>query len=208
MEKIIMLTIALLINLIMIVCELYTLAHIRKKTDILKYYTYLHNLLALVVSVVFFVCLIVCMVSGREIPEFIRGLRYVATCGLVATMILFLTLLGAGKRVTLTEDDFLSGFSPKIANAILHYICPVLSLLSFVVFERELLLSNGIWTSITAIPSCLYWIAYIVLSATKLWEEPYAFVAPEGKSKIREVLPFFIFPLLFIAISFVVWIAR
>lgn len=203
-----MLKMALLVNLIIIFCELYTLGHIRKKTDILKYYTYLHNLLALVVSIVFSICLIICMASGREIPELLRGIRYVATCGLVAAMLMFLTFLGGGKKIVLTEDDFLSGISPEIANSVLHYICPILSVVSFVLFEREIPLFNGVWTSITAIPSCMYWIAYIILSVTKAWEEPYAFVAEEGKSKIREVLPFLLIPLLFIVISFVLWTVR
>ena len=203
-----MLKIALLINLIIIFCEIYTLGHIRKKSDILKYYTYLHNLIALFVSLVFTIGLVVHMFSGREIPELLRGIRYIATCGLVATMLIFLTILGRGKKISLTEDDFISGFSPEIANAVLHYICPVLSLISFVVFERELPLFNGIWTSITAIPSCLYWIVYIILSAAKLWDEPYDFSAQEGKSKIHEVLPFFLLPLLFIAVSFVLWAVR
>ena len=203
-----MLKMALITNLIIIICEVYTLGHIRKKTDILKYYTYLHNLIALVVSIVFSIGLIVCMVSGREFPELLRGIRYIATCGSVATMLIFLTILGRGKKISLTEDDFLSGFSPKIANAVLHYICPVLSLISFVVFERELPLFNGIWTNITAMPSCLYWIVYIILSTAKLWEEPYDFTAQEGKSKIQEVLPFFLLPLLFIAISFVLWTVK
>lgn len=203
-----MLKMALLTNLIIIICEVYTLGHIRKKTDILKYYTYLHNLIALLVSVVFTIGLIAHMVSGREIPEFLRGLRYIATCGLVATMLIFLTILGGGKKFSLTDDDFFTGFSPKIANAVLHYICPVLSVFSFLLFERELPLLNGIWTSVTAIPSCLYWIVYIILSAAKFWEEPYDFTVQESKSKIHEVLPFFLIPFLFIAISFVLWTVR
>ena len=203
-----MLKMALLTNLIIIICEVYTLGHIRKKTDILKYYTYLHNLIALLVSIVFSIGLIICIISGREIPELLSGLRYIATCGLVASMLIFLIILGGGKKILLTEDDFLSGFSPKIASAVLHYICPILSVLSFLLFERELPLLNGIWTSITAIPSCLYWIVYIVLSAAKLWEEPYNFTSQKGKSKIHEVLPFLLIPFLFIAISFVLWTVR
>ena len=203
-----MLKMALLINLIIIFCELCTLGNIRKKTDILKYYTYLQNFLTLFASFAFFIYLIMHMVSGREIPAFIKGIRYVATCGLVAAMFMFLTFLGAGKKIALTENDFLAGFSPKIANAVLHYICPILSLVSFVLFERELPLTNGIWTSIAAIPSCLYWIVYLIFSATKSWEEPYAFVAHESKSKIQEVLPLFLIPLLFVAISFVLWTVR
>ena len=203
-----MLKMALLSNLIIIFCELCTLRCVKKKTDILKYYTYLQNLLALLVSIAFSICLIVYIASGREIPAFLKGIRYVATCGLVAAMIMFITFLGAGKKIAITEDDFLSGFSPQIANAVLHYICPILSLVSFVFFERELPLSNGVWTSITAIPSCLYWIVYIILSSAKLWEEPYVFAAQCVKSKTQEVLPFFLLPLLFIAISFVLWIVK
>lgn len=199
-----MLKFALFTNLIMILCELLTLGHIKKKRNIFKYYTYLQNLLALLVSVVFAIWII----FNREIPEFIKGLRYIATCGLSATLFMFLVFLGAGKTTKLTENDFLEGFSANFANAILHYICPVLSLISFVFFERDFPLSNGIWTSLAAIPSCLYWIIYGVLSATKLWEEPYVFTTQNSKSKILEVLTFVLIPFSFIAISFILWILR
>ena len=204
METMRMLKIAWFINLVMIICELQVLGHIRKKTDILKYYTYLQNLLSLFASFVF----VVCIVSGREIPELIKGMRYIATCGLAATMFMFLAFLGGGKTIQITEDDLLAGFSPQVANAILHYVCPILWLISFVFFERELPLANGVWTSIAAIPSCLYWIVYIILSAAKLWEEPYAFAAQGAKSKIREGLTFALIPVSFIAISFVLWTIR
>ena len=203
-----MLKMALFINLIIIILELYTLVHIRRKTDILKYYTYLQNLLELFVSCVFCISLIVCMVYSREIPEFVRGLRYVATCGLAAAMFTFLTVLGAGKKIAITEDDFHKRLSPRFANAVLHYVCPILSLVSFLFFERELLLADGIWTSIAAIPSCLYWIIYIILSVTKSWEEPYAFMTQGAKSKLQEVLTFFLLPISFIAISFVLWMIK
>ena len=48
-----MLTAALIINIIIILCEVVTLFHIKNKRDILKYYTYLQNFIALVVSVIF-----------------------------------------------------------------------------------------------------------------------------------------------------------
>lgn len=203
-----MLKIAVFINLIIIICEFYTLGHIKRKRDILKYYTYLQNLLTLLTSFVFILCWIVCMISGIEIYEFVEGLRYMATCGLAATMFIFLTFLERGKKIAITEDDFLSGCSPKVANGVLHYICPIMSLVSFTVFERELLLMNGIWTSVAAIPSCLYWIIYSILSAAKLWEEPYDFTSQGGKNKIQELLPFFLLPLSFIVISFVLWMIR
>ena len=108
----------------------------------------------------------------------------------------------------MTEADFLPGCSPQMANSVLHYVCPVLSVLSFVLFERDISLSKGIWTSLAAIPSCLYWIVYAVLSATGLWEEPYAFAAQEEKGVLRKCLPFFLLPASFIALSFVLWIVK
>ena len=200
-----MLKIALFINLIIVICELYTLGHIRSKWNILKYYTYLQNFLTLIVSVIFSIFLIEDMVCGRTIPEFVKGMRYVATCGLVAAMFIFIVFLGAGKKIAITEDDFLFGFSPQKANAVLHFICPILSLVSFVFGEREIHLSNGIWTGLAAIPSCIYWITYITLSVTKLWKEPYDFESQGEKSNAPAILSVLLIPLSFIAISFVLW---
>lgn len=194
---------ALITNLVIVICEVLTLGHIRGKWNILKYYTYLQNFLALIVSLVFSVCSIVYLVSGRIIPEYIRGLRYAATCGLLATMFIFIVFLGAGKKIAITEDDFLFGFSPVMANIILHYICPILSLVSFLLFEREIKISNGIWTAIVAIPSCIYWITYMVLSLTNAWEEPYNFASKANK--IWDVLSVLLIPLSFIVISYTLW---
>ena len=204
----IMLECALFINIIIVICELYTLGHIKGKLNILKYYTYLQNFLALIVSLLFSIVLIVCMISNKAVPEYMKGLRYIATCGLMATTLIFIVFLGAGKKIAITEDDFLSGCSPKMANSILHYICPILSLISFVVFERGISLTNGIWTSLVAIPSCLYWILYLVLSLTKLWKEPYDFTSQGNKSRLQESLTFLLIPLSFVALSFILWIVK
>lgn len=200
-----MLTAALIINIIIILCEVVTLFHIKNKRDILKYYTYLQNFIALVVSLIFSVYAIGHLTSDAVIPEFVKGLRYIATCGLVATTAIFVIFLGAGKKAPMTNEDFLNGYSPKVANMILHYICPILSVVSFVLFEREIALSNGIWTALVAIPSCGYWIIYAILSAAKLWEPPYDFATQDKHSKIGDTLTMILIPLTFILISFLVW---
>ncbi len=198
-----MLEISLLLNLLIFIFTTYTLAHIKGKLNILKYYTYLQNLISLIISLVYSVCLIYCMIKGIAIPEFVRGLRYIATCGLASTMLIFIVFLGNGKKAPITKDDFLKDFSPRLANILLHYVCPLISLISFVIFERDIVITNGIWTMLVCIPSCLYWIIYIILSSTKAWKEPYNFSS--GKSKIWEILTMIFIPLLFILISFVLW---
>lgn len=200
-----MLILALIMNITIIVFEIFTLGHIRGKLNILKYYTYLQNFIALIISLIFSIGLIVCIISDVVFPEFIKGLRYIATCGLLVTTFIFVVFLGAGKKIKITEDDFMPGCSPKTANILLHYVCPILSLISFVFFERNIDLTNDIWTAIVAAPSCIYWTIYLVLSLTNLWEEPYNFASQENNNNIRDILSIILIPVSFIAISFIVW---
>ena len=195
-----MLIIALILNIILIGLELMVLISIKGKRNILKYYTYLQNFLSLITSIIFSLCLIFCLSFKESIPEFIKGLRYVSTCGLLATSFIFLIFLR--KENSITQDDLLFNFNPKIANIILHYLAPLLSLVSLVFFEQEIILTNGIWTALVAIPSCLYWLVYLILSATKKWDEPYKISA---KNKFIEVLTFILIPISFIVISIVLW---
>lgn len=194
-------TIALIINILIIILEIFTLHKLKRKLDMLKFYTYLQNLLTLIVSIVLVFYLTLNLLSNTIIPEYVRGLRYIATCGLVSTTFIFVVFLGAGKKLSITEDDFKKGLSPKLANVILHYICPLLSIISFIFFEKEIVLNNGIWTLIVALPSCLYWIVYILLSTTKKWEEPYNF----STNKVLEILTYILIPISFIVFSIILW---
>lgn len=194
-------TIALIINIVIIILEIFTLHKLKRKLDMLKFYTYLQNLLTLIVSIVLVIYLTLNLLSNTIIPEYVRGLRYIVTCGLVSTTFIFVVFLGAGKKLSITEDDFKKGLSPKLANVILHYICPLLSIISFIFFEKEILLNNGIWTLIVALPSCLYWIVYILLSTTKKWEEPYNF----STNKVLEILTYILIPISFIVFSIILW---
>ena len=197
-----MLIIALILNFILIGLELMVLISIKGKWNILKYYTYLQTFLSLITSIIFSLCLIFCLSSKKSIPEFIKGLRYVSTCGLLATSFIFLIFLRKENKNVITQDDLLFNFNPKLANIILHYLSPLLSLVSLVFFEQVIILTNGIWTALVAIPSCLYWLVYLILSATKKWDEPYEF---STKNKFIEVLTFILIPISFIVISIILW---
>lgn len=201
-------SISLVLNLIIIVCETWTLSKIEKKINIIKYYTFLQNFLALIISIIFSVYLIVAIFFNGIIPQFVRGIRYTATCGLIATMFIYVVFLSSKNK--LDEKDFISNFNPRIANFILHYFCPIISLVSFVLFERTIILDKPEWTGYVAIPSCIYWIIYIILSIFNLWEEPYDFTSQKGKNKniLLELLVKISIPLSFLLISYVVWKVR
>lgn len=205
-----LLYIALILNLIIIVCEIWTISKIRNKIDVIKYYTFLQNFLALITSIVFSAYLIGNIFFDITIPDYVRGFRYVATCGLVTTTFIFVAFLSSKSKNLLTEKDFKDKVNPKRANIILHYFCPLVSLVSFVLFERQILLTKTEWTGYAAIPSCLYWGIYLFLSLTKLWEEPYDFTTGknEKSSSLLEILTMIILPLSFIFISFVLWNIR
>ena len=195
-----MLIVAVILNLILIGLELIVLISIKGKKNIFKYYTYLQNFLSLITSLIFSFGTIFCLSLSESIPEFFKGLRYISVCGLLATLFIYLIFLR--KENGITQDDLLFNFNPKLANIILHYLAPILSLVSLIFFEQEIILTNGIWTALVAIPSCLYWLVYLILSATKKWDEPYKLTA---KNKFIEVLTFILIPISFIVISIVLW---
>ena len=167
-----------------------------------KYYTYLQNILCLIVSIIFCICIVINTFGYVVIPEYIRGFRYVVTTGLVFTSFIYVVLLSSNKNNMITDIDF-KGISGKMANVILHYLCPVISLVSFVFFERSIILDNGIWTMLVAIPSCLYWVLYFILTITKVWEEPYDF-----STKKNNMLLFICIPIFFIIVSIILWNVR
>lgn len=74
-----LLSISLVLNLIIVGCEIWTLSKIKRKIYIIKYYTFLQNFLALIISIIFSVYLIIAIFQNGTIPEFIRGMRYIAT---------------------------------------------------------------------------------------------------------------------------------
>ena len=149
-----MLIIALIINLIILVCEAYVLLKVKVKKHIFKYYTFLQNFLTAIVSIIFIIYIITNMLFNYQIPEYVKGLRYITTCGLITTTLIYVLFLTTNDKNKLSNEDF-HHLNPNIANILLHYLLPILSLVSFIFFEQEIILKNSIWTSIAALPSLL-----------------------------------------------------
>ena len=205
-----MLYLSLIANLAIVTLEGWTLGHLRRKRDLFKYYTYLQSLIALLISAAFCVCGAAALMQNRSMPQALRGLRYVASCGLTAAMLVYAVFLSSSSRNQLTEADFKPGIAPGTANLMLHFLCPMLSLVSFLVFERPIAVTDAHWTAFAAIPSCGYWIVYLLLSAFHLWEEPYALASAENgrKQRLPQSLVAALLPLSFIVISMILWNLR
>lgn len=213
-----MLYIAIALNLALILLEGSMFFAIKDKSLILKYYTFLQNALALLTSVVFVIFAVISLISGTQLPALVKGLRFTATCGLAATMLVFALVLAprfkSGKASHSAE--IFGGIDPKRANAILHYICPTLSIVSFVIFEGQPALSSR-WTAYAAWPSILYWAVYIFLSVTHLWKEPYGLMGKKQaaestgnvwKRRLKALALFTLIPAIFIALEYALWWAN
>ena len=203
--------IALVLNISIVAMVCLTLSRLSRKKDILKYYTYLSNLIALVSSTVFVAVVLLNLLRGKPIPLWLKGLRFTATYMLVTTLFVFsLVLLPSHKDGnTITADDFI-GISPKLANLILHYLCPVSSAFSFIFLERQPVLKNPEWTLYGAIPTILYWIIYLVLTVFNLWKDPYGFSEPPKSPKTvlriaTGFLMFLLIPALSMGLDYLLW---
>ncbi|MCH5347801.1 MAG: hypothetical protein J1E40_00630 [Oscillospiraceae bacterium] len=203
------LIIALILNLLLVLMEGATFLKVKNKLNILKFYTFLQNFIALAISVLFCGFAIRELLGFGKVPVLIKGLRYTATCGLAATMFVFAFFLAprfkSGKSKSHT--DLFGGLEPKKANLLLHYICPIISIISFLLFERGTVLTNSEWTGYAAIPSCTYWVIYIFLTVTHLWKEPYGLTASrtEKKNHLVGILLLIAIPTLFILLSYVLY---
>ena len=200
---------ALILNLLLVLMEGTTFLKVKNKRNILKFYTFLQNFIALAVSVLFCGFAIRELLGFGKVPVLMKGLRYTATCGLAATMFVFAFFLAprfkSGKSKSHT--DLFGGLEPKKANLLLHYICPIISIISFLLFERGTVLTNSEWTGYAAIPSCTYWVIYIFLTITHLWNEPYGLTASrtEKKNHLVGILLLIAIPTLFILLSYVLY---
>lgn len=74
---------ALVFNLLLILIEGATFLKVTNKRNILKFYTFLQNFIALTISILFCGFVIRELLGYGTVPEFIKGLRYTATCGLL-----------------------------------------------------------------------------------------------------------------------------
>lgn len=203
------LCVALVMNAVIVGCEISIFIKVKDKVNVVKYYTFLQNFIALIVSIVFLVYGICSLIAQDTIPEFVKGLRYTATCGLAATMFVFAVILAPRYKSgsSSSHSNIFCGLNPQKANFLLHYLCPVISIVSFVFFERQTVLSDSEWTGYAAIPSCAYWILYILLTAAHLWKEPYGLTAPrkEKKNHLLGLLLMLIIPGSFILMSYLLY---
>lgn len=199
---------ALMLNIAIVALEVFVLCRLSNKKDILKYYTYLSNFIALITSAIFSVITCLNPVNGNYTPLWLKGIRFCATYMLLTTLFVFSVVLLPWHKSenTITASDFFASVSPKLANLILHDLCPVISAISFILLERQPVLERSEWTLYGAIPTMLYWITYLILTITHRWEEPYGLAKSEkGSGFTAGTLLFLLIPFMSMGLDYLLW---
>lgn len=98
-----------------------------------KYYTIESNIFAGISSAIFVVVAILHLTKGHSIPKWVKGLRYMATCCLTVTIAV---VLFAAMPMEPRENAFEIWMTYREA-IFQHLICPIVSFISFVFFEKE-----------------------------------------------------------------------
>ena len=184
-----------------------TLRRLRRKQDLAKYYTYLSNLTAAIASALY----IAAIILGFSVSPWLKGLRFTATYMLLIAMAVFTFVLLPGGKAgnTITDEDFIE-IPPEKANLILHYLCPALSAVSFLLLERQPVLENSGWMLFAISPTIVYWTVYLILSAAKRWKDPYGFFEPSDQPKnlftaLTDILIFLLIPALSMGLNYLLW---
>ena len=203
------LVLSFIANVLLLSIQAWALCGIRNKRHLFRYYTYLQNFISILVSTFFVIAVVADCMNVPRLLTAAKGFRYVATCGLVVTMFVFtfLSITCREDKNRIRSSDCKPGYPHRMVNIVLHFIAPILAVISFLWFERPIELTDSPWTAIVAIPSGLYWIAYLILTVTKKWDEPYDFFLSENKAvnNIAQVAFVLLFVGLFVFTSILLW---
>ena len=134
-----------------------------------QYYTQDSNYFSMIVSVLFL--LTVCRPAnrGKPLPEWLAVCRFIATCLLTVTFTVIVFILSppygwAGFRFTLFTGE----------NTFFHLLCPVLSFVSFFLFEDRPRAKHV--PLLALIPTLVYAAVSVILNVARVWSGPYDFL--------------------------------
>jgi len=165
--------IAFIIQIVMVVFEMVALGLCMNDGGArnFKYFTVLSNVSTMLVSLIYILLYLKMNGQQKELPRWLRLLRYMATNCLALTFIIVVTVLvPMGAKDGLADDLLYKG--PQSFH---HILCPFLSVFSFCLFEEGELKVK--WDIVIAIiPTILYAIIFTFLNLIKVLTGPYAFL--------------------------------
>jgi uncharacterized membrane protein len=133
---------------------------------VLVYYTRLSNLLALIAGI--FVVIFIFRNKEGELPKWLSLLRFITTIMLFVTFLISLFVL------TPAVGSF---YKMMINNQLKfhHLLCPLLSIVSFIFFEKGGRLSVKD-NFLATMPTLIYGIIMLILNGARVLDGPYPFL--------------------------------
>lgn len=168
------LAMSLIINIVIIVLEIIGTTICANSTglEMFNFYTTDSNIFALTVCIVFVFFTARSLFSPQkpDIPKLIKTLKYISVCCLNVTFVVVVTIFApvfgeGGYEYMLFNSDFLY----------FHFSCPLLSLISFVLFEGGTKYNIGLSFAAT-IPTLIYAVATVSLNLLNVINGPYPFL--------------------------------
>lgn len=133
------------------------------------YYTVLSNIFGALTSALLVFYLIRHLQNGKDVPEIAHQLKYMSVCCLTVTFLVVLFVLAPAR-----ENGYVTMFLQE-GSFCHHLMCPILSFIYFICFERVYL--SPIKSALLAtIPTVLYGLVTVILNAARVMEGPYFFL--------------------------------
>ena len=164
--------VALLLNSLIIVLEITGNLMIWQthRWGLFQFYTQDSNILLLLTSILYAVCLVRTLRDGDPMPLWARVAHYMAVCTTTVTFVVVLTVLG--------PMGGFGGYGTLLFGGSMlfcHTLCPILGIVSLVFFEPEPTLTAQ-HTLMALIPTVLYAVVSIILNVARVWHGPYPFL--------------------------------
>ena len=168
------LAMSLIINVIIIILEIIgtTICAGGTGLEMFSFYTTDSNIFALTVCIVFAFFTARSLFSPKkpDIPKPVRTLKYISVCCLIVTFVVVVTIFApvsgeGGYEYMLFNGDFLY----------IHFACPLLSLISFVLFEGGTKYDVGLSFAAT-VPTFIYAVIAVILNLLYVIDGPYPFL--------------------------------
>ena len=175
--------ISIIMNLIIVIFEIIgTSISLSGGINNLIYYTVESNIFALISSI----CYLIFAIKKEDMPEWIKIIRYMASCFLTMTFCVVVFLFTP--MLIASSGDVLSVLvkGPQIYH---HVLCPLISVVSFILFEPKIKFYKK-YVTIALIPTLIYSVVLVTLNILKVVHGPYMFFYVHEQSIFVSVIYF------------------
>ena len=184
---------SLVSNLLLIVFGILGFLSIKDTNNIFLYYTNDSNFLCLLSAIIYVIFLLI--KKDRDLPFFVLIFRYMATAALSLTFLTVVFYLAV--HDSLGNNNFISAYFSSLVlylskDSFLYYhlLCPIISFVSFTMFEGDRRLNKKKTIYYSMIPTLVYAIVLIILNLNGIVSGPYPFLMLNNQNIYISIISF------------------